>query len=67
MMELRWSDIADIVIELEESYPDLDPLQLNFVDLQRMVIGLEGFTDDPERGGEKVLEAIQMGWIEERE
>lgn len=65
-MDLRWTDIQDIVIELDEAYPDQDPMKINFVDLHRMVEGLDGFSDDPGRGGEKVLEAIQMGWIEER-
>jgi FeS assembly protein IscX len=29
------------------------------------VCELNGFDDDPERSGEKILEAIQMAWIEE--
>ena len=66
-MDLRWTDVQDIVIELDEAYPDQDPLTINFVDLQQKVVGIEGFDDDPDRGGEKVLEAIQMAWIEERE
>ncbi|HIJ22705.1 MAG: Fe-S cluster assembly protein IscX [Gammaproteobacteria bacterium] len=66
-MDLRWTDVQDIAIELDEAYPDQDPLTINFVDLQQKVVGIEGFDDDPDRGGEKVLEAIQMAWIEERE
>ena len=66
-MDLRWTDVLDIAIELDEAYPDLDPLTINFLDLHNKVIALEGFADDPDRGGEKVLEAIQMAWIEERE
>lgn len=66
-MDLRWTDVLDIAIELDEAYPDLDPLTINFLDLRNKVIALEGFSDAPERGGEKVLEAIQMAWIEERE
>jgi len=64
-MELKWTDILDIAIELTEAHPDVDPLTIRFTDLQRWVTELEGFNDDPERGGEKILEAIQQAWIEE--
>jgi FeS assembly protein IscX len=64
-MGLRWSDITDIAIELSEIYTDVDPLKVNFVDLRNWVLGLEDFDDDPERCGEKILEAIQSAWIEE--
>ncbi|MBT3308658.1 MAG: Fe-S cluster assembly protein IscX [Gammaproteobacteria bacterium] len=66
-MDLRWTDVLDIAIELDELYPESDPLSINFLELHNKVIELEGFSDDPSRGGEKVLEAIQMAWIEERE
>ncbi len=66
-MDLRWTDVQDIAIELDEAHPELDPMAINFVDLHRFVTELEGFSDDPDHGGEKVLEAIQMAWIEERE
>lgn len=62
---MRWTDITDIAIELTEAHPDTDPLALNFVDLRNWVLALEGFDDDPERCGEKILEAIQAAWIEE--
>lgn len=62
---MRWTDITDIAIELTEAHPDADPLALNFVDLRNWVLALEGFDDDPERCGEKILEAIQAAWIEE--
>ena len=60
-----WTDINDIAIELNDSHPDVDPQYVNFVDLHRWVCELEGFDDDPERSGEKILEAIQAAWIEE--
>ncbi len=66
-MDLRWTDVLDIAIELDEAHPDQDPMKVNFVDLHNWVTELEGFSDDPNRGGEKVLEAIQAAWIEERE
>ena len=66
-MSLKWADTLDIAIELDEKYPDTDPLHVNFVDLRNWVMALDGFDDDPEHSGERILEAIQMAWIEERE
>lgn len=62
---MKWIDVLDIAIELYEKHPDVDPKQVNFVDLRRWVCALEGFDDDPERCGEKILEAIQAAWIDE--
>ncbi len=62
---MRWTDVHDIAIELADSHPDTDPLQVNFVDLRNWVLALQDFDDDPERCGEKILEGIQMAWIEE--
>ena len=64
-MKLTWTDVLDIAIELSEQYPDIDPHYVNFVDLRGWVLALEDFDDDPDRCGEKILEAIQMAWIEE--
>jgi len=66
-MGLKWIDSLEIAIALEESYPEVDPRTLNFVDLRDWVLALEEFDDDPEHSGEKILEAIQAAWIEERE
>jgi len=63
---LRWTDSLDIAIELDEKYPDADPRQVRFTQLREWVLGLDGFDDDPAHSGEKILEAIQMAWIEER-
>ena len=62
---MRWTDVFDIAIALDEQYADSDPLALNSVDLRNMVLNLDGFEDDPDRCGEKILEAIQAAWIEE--
>lgn len=64
---MKWTDIHDIAIELAENYPDVDPLAVNFVDLRKWVMDLSDFDDDPNRCGEKILEAIQAAWIEENE
>ena len=62
-----WTDIQDIAIELEEAYPDKDNVNLRFTDLRDWVLNLNGFEGDSEGCSEKILEAIQMAWIEERE
>ncbi|THB74124.1 MAG: Fe-S assembly protein IscX [Gammaproteobacteria bacterium] len=66
-MVLKWLDVLDIAIELDEKYPDTDPLTLNFLELKNMILALDEFDDDPEHSGEKVLEAIQQSWIDEKE
>ncbi len=66
-MSLKWTDTLDIAIELDDQYPDVDPKTVRFTDLRDWVLALEGFADDPAHSGEKILEAIQMAWIEERE
>lgn len=64
-MELKWTDVQEIGIELAERHGDLDPRTINFVDLRNLVLALPDFEDDPDRCGEKILEAIQMSWLEE--
>jgi len=66
-MSLNWTDILDIAIALDEKFPDIDPKTVNFVDLRNWVLALDTFDDDPEHSGERILEAIQAAWIEERE
>ena len=62
---MKWTDTLDIAIALADAHPEVDPRTINFVDLHRLVRELDGFDDDPKRSGEKILEAIQMAWIEE--
>ncbi len=62
---MKWTDSLEIAIALRDRYPDMDPRYVNFVDLHHWVCELEGFADDPKRSGEKILEAIQMAWIDE--
>ncbi len=66
-MSLKWTDILDIAIELDETHPEVDPTKVNFVDLRNWVMALSEFDDAPERCGEKILEAIQTAWIEEKD
>ena len=64
---MQWTDTLDIAIALADKYPDVDPKAVRFTDLYQWVLDLEGFDDDPKRCGEKILEGIQMAWIEEAE
>jgi len=65
-MTLKWTDVLEIAIELEDAQPDVDLMHVNFVDLHNWVMALDDFDDDPEHCGERILEGIQMAWIEER-
>ena len=62
---MKWTDIREIAIALSEQHPDVDPRVVLFTDLRRWVLELPGFDDDPKHSGEKILEAIQMAWLEE--
>jgi FeS assembly protein IscX len=64
---LRWTDVRDIAIALDEAHPDVDVVNLRFTDLWKWVQALPGFADDPNRSNEKILEAIQAAWLEERD
>ena len=62
---MKWTDVQDIAIELTEAHPEVDPQYIRFTYLHAWVLALPGFDDDPERSNERILEAIQMAWIEE--
>jgi len=62
---MRWTDVSEIAIALADTHPDADPRLVRFTDLHAWVCALPGFADDPARSGEKILEAIQMAWIDE--
>ena len=64
---LKWNDSREIAILLEDSYPDVDNINLRFTDLHKWIISLENFDDDPNSSNEKILESIQMAWIDERD
>jgi FeS assembly protein IscX len=62
---MKWTDTQEIAVALCEKFPDQDPKTVRFTDLHKWVMALEGFSDEPNRSGEKILEAIQMAWIDE--
>lgn len=63
----KWTDVYIIGEKLAEAYPGVQPLSVRFTDLHQWVVDLEGFADDPLKSNEKILEAIQMAWLEEME
>ena len=64
---MKWRDVREIAVGLAEAHPGVAPLTVRFTDLHRWVRELPGFDDDPTRSNEKVLEAIQMAWLDETE
>lgn len=64
---MKWKDTLDIALALHDAHPDVDVLGVRFTDLHKWVCALPGFADDPARSNEKILEAIQMAWLEETE
>ena len=63
---ISWTDSLEIAISLEEAHPDINPITINFVELRELVIALEDFNEGDTQCGEKILEAIQMCWIDEK-
>mgnify|MGYP001277273293 CR=1 FL=1 len=63
---LKWTDTLEIAIELNDNLPDIDPKYVRYTDLHGWICELENFDDDPNKSNEKILEAIQMAWIEEK-
>lgn len=62
---MKWTDTFELAIALTEHHPNTDPKTIRFTDLHKWVMALPGFDDDPNRSNEKILEAIQMQWIDE--
>ena len=65
MNNLDWLDVFEIAIELNDKFPEIDPQWISFPDLHKKVCNLDNFEGDPDKSNEKILEAIQMHWIEE--
>ncbi len=63
--DIDWTDSEEIGILLQEQQPDTDPLTIRFTDLHTLVTALPGFTGNPAKSTEGILEAIQMAWLEE--
>ena len=66
-MGFGWTDVHELAWRLDEAHPDADVVNLRFTDLHAWVTALDGFESDPKASNEKILEAIQAAWLEERE
>ncbi len=66
-LALKWTDVFDIAIALEDKHPTVDIVHSRFTDLWQWVLDLEGFSYKPDNSSEKILEAIQAAWLEERD
>ena len=64
---MKWTDTLDIAIALADAHPDVDPKTIRFTDLHRWIVEIPEFKDKPDASNEKILEAIQMAWIDERD
>lgn len=64
---MRWSDVREIAIALEEQHPEVDNVNLRFTDLRNWVLDLPSFSGAADGCNEKILEAIQMAWLDERD
>ena len=64
---MKWTDSLEIAESLYDAHPDIDQKTIRFTDLMQWVMNLEGFSDTSEKCGEKILEAIQLAWIDEAE
>jgi FeS assembly protein IscX len=67
IITMKWTDTLTIAESLYDTHPEIDPKIIRFTDLMQWVLDLDGFNDSPEKCGEKILEAIQLAWIEEAE
>ncbi len=66
-MSLKWIESLEIAIALDEVHPDVDPKFIRFTDLHNWILELDDFDDDPQHSGEKILEAVQAAWINEKD
>lgn len=64
---MKWTDTQRIAEELYDNHPEIDPKTVRFTQLRDLIMALPDFDDDASRCGEKVLEAVQMAWINEAE
>ena len=64
---MKWTDTQTIAEALYDKHPEIDPKTIRFTDLHAWIMALDGFSDDPNKSGEKILEAIQLAWIDEAE
>lgn len=63
---MKWTDTQRIAEELFDAHGEsIDPKTIRFTHLRELILALPDFDDDPERCGERILEAVQQAWIDE--
>jgi len=65
---MHWLDVQIIAETLADTRSDIDPTAISFPRLKALVIALPGFAEQPGHPcNERILEAIQQAWIDERD
>jgi len=65
---MHWLDVQRIAESLVDIHPDIDPVSIVFPKLKALVAALPGFAEQPGHPcNERILEAIQQAWIDERD
>lgn len=65
---MHWLDVERIAEELADRHGDIDPVTISFPRLKALVESLPGFKEEPGHPcNERILEAIQQAWIDERD
>ncbi|MCY4069827.1 MAG: Fe-S cluster assembly protein IscX [Chloroflexi bacterium] len=62
---LDWDSTYEIVLALRDVYPNIVLEDLSLDDLNARIVGLPGFSDDPELVNDAILRAILREWYEE--
>lgn len=63
--ELYWDSSYEIVLALMENHPDANLETLGLEELNRKIVSLPGFADDPAWANDAILKAILRDWYEE--
>ena len=62
---LYWEYSYPIVLALIEAYPAIDLDRIGIEALNRLIVGLPNFADDPALANESILSEILREWYEE--
>ncbi|GHC34750.1 Fe-S cluster assembly protein IscX [Streptomyces cinnamoneus] len=61
---MRWTDIEQIAADLAAQYPAAEPLTVDFTEIRDRAAALSAFSDDPARCNLRILESIQLAWLD---
>jgi FeS assembly protein IscX len=64
---MRWTDVKEIAEALEENHPYEEINNIKLSRLQRWVVQLLDFDDDPADSNDYILESIYENWLKLRE